>query len=95
MKKIIILFITVILLISLCACGRTYEEAENNQGKLSGNYFVIIKEWGNSSVYGNSYIVYANDTKVMYYIEYGGGSRMITPLYNADGTLQIYEGEIK
>ena len=36
---------------------------------------------------------YANDTKVMYYIEYGGSSRMITPLYNADGTLQIYQGE--
>ena len=93
MKKIIALFITIILLMSLCACGRTYEEAENHQGTLSGNYFIIIKEWGDSPTYGSSYIVYANDTKVMYYIEYGGSSRMITPLYNADGTLQIYQGE--
>lgn len=92
MKKIILLFITIILLISLCACGRTYEEAKNNPHSKSGNYFTVIKEWGNRSAYGNSYIVYANDTKVMYYIEYGNG-RMITPLYNADGTLQIYEGE--
>lgn len=92
MKKIIIIFVTIILLITLCACGRTYEEAENNTGKLCGDYFTIIKEWGNPSAYGYSYIVYANDTKVMYYIEYGNG-RMITPLYNADGTLQIYEGE--
>lgn len=93
MKKVIILFITIILLISLCACGRTYEEAENNFNSKSGNYFTIVKEWGNSAGYGNSYIVYANDTKVMYYIEYGAQSRMITPLYNADGTLQIYQGE--
>ena len=95
MKKIILLFVTIILLISLCACGRTYKEAENNMGKLSGDYFVVIKEWGSGIGYGYSYIVYASDTKVMYYIEYGGDSRMITPLYNADGTLQIYEGEIK
>lgn len=95
MKKIIVLFITIILLISLCACGRSYEEAENNPNSLSGNYFTIIKEWGSGAGYGYSYIVYANDTKVMYYIEYGARSRMITPLYNSDGTLQVYEGEIK
>ena len=38
--------------------------------------------------------VYANDTQVKYLIsEASYGSHAITPLYNADGTLQIYDGE--
>ena len=37
------------------------------------------------------YIVYANDTKVKYFVKWTGYQFGITPLYNADGTLQIYE----
>ena len=92
MKKIIALFITIILLVSLCACGRTYEEADTEPDNLCEGYFTIIKEWGGSGG-PYYYIIYANDTKVIYFYEYGGSSRAITPLYNADGTLQIYQGE--
>ena len=93
MKKIIVLFITIILLMSLCACGRTYEEANTKSQGFREGYFTVIKTWGDSFEYGSSYIVYANDTKVMYYIEWSTHGRAITPLYNADGTLQIYQGE--
>lgn len=92
MKKIIALFITIILLMNLCACGRTYTEAEYAPESCAGGYFTIIREWGGG---GGPYycIMYANDTKVIYFYEYGGSARAITPLYNADGTLQIYQGE--
>ena len=40
-------------------------------------------------------IVYANDTKVKYLILSGGNRYGITPLYNSDGTLQVYSDEIK
>ena len=39
------------------------------------------------------YMVYAKDTHVKYMIVIGHYRAAITPLYNADGTLQIYEGE--
>ena len=45
-------------------------------------------EWGSIPT---CRIVYANDTKVKYFVffdEYKGG---ISPLYNSDGTLQVYE----
>lgn len=42
---------------------------------------------------GNYTIVYANDTKVKYFICSGYNQYGITPLYNADGTLQVYDGE--
>jgi len=35
-------------------------------------------------------IVYDRDTKVLYYYVYKGG---LFPLYNADGSLKLYEGE--
>lgn len=36
-------------------------------------------------------MVYANDTKVKYLMVNTGYAIGITPLYNADGTLQLYE----
>lgn len=93
MKKIIALFITVILLISLCACSSTYQEADTEIQSFREGYFTVIKSWGDSFEYGSSYIAYANDTKVMYYIEWSTHGRAITPLYNADGTIQVYQGE--
>lgn len=35
--------------------------------------------------------MYANDTKVKYFVRQYGYEFGISPLYNADGTLQIYE----
>lgn len=55
---------------------------------FADGYFTIVKEWGE---FGKYKIVYANDTRVIYFVSSHLG---ITPLYNADGTLQIYgEGE--
>ena len=42
---------------------------------------------------GKCKIIYANDTYVMYFYFDGNYTSGLTPLYNADGTLQIYEGE--
>ena len=82
------------LSVILCSCGTTYEEAVNESraaDSRSGGYFTVLTEWSDTKCCYS--IVYANDTKVKYYIEEGGYySRAITPLYNADGSLQIYEG---
>lgn len=53
----------------------------SNQGTL-----VIIEGSGLS----DSKVVYDRDTKVLYYYVYKGG---LFPLYNADGSLKLYEGE--
>ena len=90
MKKLIVA-LAVVMAVCLTGCGTTYQEAtgqaENSTSKDFGKgYFTVITEWDCYQ------IVYANDTKVKYLIfdnrtyRYG-----ITPLYNADGTLQIYE----
>lgn len=93
MKKILTLLLVLILCIGLCGCGASYNEATRKESETPGNgYFTVIKEWG--STMGIEYkLIYANDTKVIYFYMNSGYGKDITPMYNADGTLQIYEGE--
>ena len=93
-KKIHLVLVLCVMAIMLCSCSSSYEEANTNPDNyFSKGYFTIIKSWDGGIDYPTEYIVYANDTGVMYYIFLGGHNGGITPLYNADGTLQIYKGE--
>lgn len=73
------------LILSLIGCSEN--GGRFDVGSSYQEYFTII----DSTLYG--VIMYANDTKVIYYSSYGDFGGGITPLYNADGTLQIYDGE--
>ena len=89
--KIKILVITLILTISLLtltSCGTTYDKADNSHKDFCGGYFTQIKEWRDDNY--TYYIVYANDTGVMYFVVNSIKKYGITPLYNSDGTLQVY-----
>ena len=84
----------ILLCITLTACGTSYQEANNNAvtDYVFGNgYFTQISAWNDSRC--NYYILYANDTKVKYFVERDAYRCAITPLYNADGSLQVYEGD--
>lgn len=92
MKKLITTLLICTMCFGLVSCsGVSYEDANTEQEDRFNGYFTTLKAWENGS--GNvCYILYANDTGVMYFyfdLAYGKG---ITPLYNADGTLQVYEG---
>ena len=94
-KKIALILVLCTLVAVLCSCSSTsYDEAKvSDTHAFSDEYFTVIKEWDGGVGFPLEQIIYANDTGVMYYVyayNYYGG---ITPLYNADGTLQIYEGE--
>lgn len=92
-KKIALILILCVAAAILCGCS-SYEEANTSNVKNFGaGYFTTIKEWKGRMDYPYERIIYANDTGVMYYIFIHGQCGGITPLYNADGTLQIYEGE--
>lgn len=95
MKKFCLVLLIILMAIMLCSCSSSsYKEANTNPDNyFSKDYFTIIKSWDGGIDYPTEYIVYANDTGVMYYVFLGGHNGGITPLYNADGTLQIYKGE--
>lgn len=93
-KKIALILILCIVATLLCGCSSTsYNEAKTSDTYVfSSGYFTILKEWYADDM-GYCKILYANDTHVMYFYFDGAYTSGITPLYNADGTLQIYEGD--
>ena len=94
-KKIALILVLCTVTAALCSCSSSsYDEAKVSDVHIFSNgYFTVIKEWGGGAAFPLERIVYANDTGVMYYVFFAGHCGGITPLYNADGTLQIYEGE--
>ena len=95
-KKILATIAAGLICVSVTGCGNiTYQEAVNNTTESSdgycGDYFTVLVKW---AVDGGTYrIVYAKDTKVKYFMYACGYHFGITPLYNTNGTLQIYDGE--
>ena len=90
-KKFLAIILSSMLALSCVGCGTTYQDATNissSSNSFAKGYFTIITEWGGTPIYR---IVYANDTKVKYFVFFDGYRGGISPLYNADGTLQIYE----
>ena len=90
MKNKLIAFIAICLLsFSFTGCAPT-PSYYINENAYKANYFTLVKEWRDTPY--NYKIVCANDTKVLYLIVMDGYHYGITPLYNADGTLQVYQG---
>jgi hypothetical protein len=93
-KKIFLAIILASSFIALTACEPSnYKDAKNIQEDYAGGYFVAIKEWKDYRMGYKYKIVYAKDTNVKYMVVHGDYVSGITPLYNADGTLQIYKSD--
>lgn len=93
-KRLLSVALAVVMAVCLAGCGTTYQEAtgqaESNSSSDFGNgYFTKVTDW--SSPFNDYAIYYANDTKVKYLVYRGANQFGITPLYNANGTLQLYE----
>ena len=87
-KQLLIIAVILALAVCLKGCGTAVETNDEIKSKVeNASMFVEIEQthtWR---------IVYHRDTKVMYAVSRGVDNLgNFTPLYNADGTLQIYEG---
>ena len=90
MKKFLIVVMVLALTLTGCETKRTtYEDGEET---LFGGKFVVLEERYNFDD-GRLYIMYDKETKVKYYYYSCGYQGGICPIYNADGTVKVYEGE--
>lgn len=80
-----------ILITGLTACGTTTTTYEDNNKKLWNQFVVVEKQ--RSDIDNGLYIVYDTDTKVMYYMWYEGYKGGMSPIYNADGSIKVYDGD--
>ena len=77
MKKLLVVLTCVVVLLVGCGAGYTNKEETFYTVVYSNNTYLVV---------------YDNYTKVMYHMTIGSYNRgNITPLYNADGTLRVWE----
>ena len=97
MKKILCVLLALLLSIGLltgCADDDNLDYGDNaadNVKVIRSKYFdaEIIQDMGN----GVAYIVRDTNTNVLYLVVYGYNSAVMSPIYNSDGTVKLYEGK--
>ena len=90
-KKIFVLLLTVVLLVfTLVGCSEKshFNDTEANLQLIHNGYFDcrVVEDLG-----GGCYIVADKNTNVLYLVVGGYSSSMMTPIYNSDGTVKLYE----
>ena len=98
-KRILAAIISGLICLSASGCTEpsSYQQAVSveTMSGFGGGYFTEVTRWESRDTSFGPLMYYrvafANDTKVMYLFIRGQYGIAITPLYNADGSLQIYE----
>lgn len=92
-RLILILTITLMCGMVFTGCKTTVtENVDNAYYQNAFNQFVVVEERRNGD-YGTLSIMYDKDTKVMYYMITSAYRCGITPIYNSDGSVMIYDEE--
>jgi uncharacterized protein YceK len=88
MKRVLLVLMMAVL---LTGCKTTVtEDVDNAQYQNAFNQFVVVEERHNAD-YGTLSIMYDKDTKVMYYMLTSTYKCGLTPVYNSDGSVKIYD----
>jgi len=91
MKRLILVLTTALMCgMMFVGCKTTVTDANNSIYQSAFNQFTVVEERKNA-MYGTIDIMYDKDTKVMYYMITSAYRCGITPIYNADGSVKIYE----
>ena len=76
------------LALMLCGCKTTVKE---NTDEVLWDKFEVVESRTNPD-YGGLYTIYDKDTKVMYFYIRGYQNTSMSPIYNSDGSVMVYEG---
>lgn len=87
MKKILALLLVMVLCLGVCGCGTHLTDIENNIKNLESEYFQpeVVE------VTNHGYIIRDKLTNVLYIVVAGNNAGVMTPIYNSDGTIKLYE----
>ena len=90
MKKKIL---AVVLGLTLCfgMTGCTKGDIEPESSSFANKYIDLVTIYKDDN--HNTKVLYDKNTKVMYFVIWSGYQFGITPIYNSDGTVKLYDGE--
>ena len=91
MRKVIAFSLILVLMFSLCGC----ENKPNHNNNVEKNLQYIHSEYFDVEVIedlgGGSFVVVDKNTNVLYLFVKGYQSSAMTPIYNSDGTVMLYQ----
>lgn len=88
-KKILAVALGLTLCFGLTGC--TKGDIEPNSSCLANKYIDLVTIYKDDEY--KTEVVYDKNTKVMYFLKSSGQRFGITPIYNSDGTVKLYDGE--
>ena len=87
-KKIAAIIVALSMCIGVTGCSGKIKDGNHNFTDVDNEYIHLITVCDRDD--GNV-IAYDEDTKVLYLCVYGYQTMWITPIYNLDGSLKLYE----
>ena len=90
MKKKI-LAVALVLTLSFGMTGCTKGDIEPESSCFANKYIDLVTIYKDNNHYTE--VLYDKNTKVMYFAKWTTYQFGITPIYNSDGTVKLYDGE--
>lgn len=88
-KRILAIILCTALCLGVTGCSTDHlVDGENNFLNIDNEYMKMHKLYDEND---GCIIAYDEYTKVMYLCAYGNSAMAITPIYNSDGTVKLYE----
>lgn len=88
-KKIIAIVLGLTLCLEMTGC--TKGDIEPESSCFANKYIDLVTIYKDNNC--DTEVLYDKNTKVMYFVEHTGYQFGITPIYNSDGTVKLYDGE--
>ncbi len=88
-KKILAVALGLTLCFGMTGCAKGDIEPESS--RLANKYIDLVTIYKDDN--HNTKVLYDQNTKVMYFVIWSGYQFGITPIYNSDGTVKLYDGE--
>ena len=88
-KKILAVLLGLTLCFGMTGC--TKGDIEPESSCLANKYIDLVTIYKNDDY--RTKVLYDKNTKVMYFVQWSNYPFGITPIYNSDGTVKLYDGE--
>lgn len=88
-KKVLVVVLGLTLCFGITGCTKGDIEPESSY--LANKYIDLVTIYKDDNY--NTEVLYDKNTKVMYFVKRSGYQFGITPIYNSDGTVKLYDGE--
>lgn len=88
-KKIIAATLGLALCFGMTGC--TKGDIEPESSRFANKYIDLVTIYKDDNC--NTEVLYDKNTKVMYFVKRNGYQFGITPIYNSDGTVKLYDEE--